>query len=108
MLEGAQAGLSWTIVLEDRYLAPATPELRQTLRKRGIPYDGGIRGFGICANVELARAFMVIKDVRKNRERKHYEHDSGDHCRHDQDIFHLCTNAVKSDLQNYQAENDLR
>jgi hypothetical protein len=24
---------------EDRYLAPATPELRQTLRKRGIPYE---------------------------------------------------------------------
>ena len=56
VLEGAQAGLSWTIVLEDRYLAPATPELRQTLRKRGIPYDGGIRGFGICVNVELARS----------------------------------------------------
>jgi hypothetical protein len=24
---------------EDRYLAPATPDLRQTLRKRGIPYE---------------------------------------------------------------------
>jgi hypothetical protein len=24
---------------EDRYLAPATPELRQTLRKRGIPFE---------------------------------------------------------------------
>jgi type IV secretory system conjugative DNA transfer VirD4/TraG family protein len=24
---------------EDRYLAPATPELRRTLRKRGIPYE---------------------------------------------------------------------
>lgn len=24
---------------EDRYLAPATPELRQTLRKRGVPYE---------------------------------------------------------------------
>ena len=70
--------------------------------------DGGIRGFGICVNVELARAFMVIKDVRKNREHKHCEHDSEDHCRNDQDIFHLCTNVVKSDLQNYKAENDLR
>jgi hypothetical protein len=25
--------------MEDRYLAPATPEIRQTLRKRGIPYE---------------------------------------------------------------------
>jgi hypothetical protein len=46
--------------------------------------------------------------VRKNREHKHCEHDSDDHCRNDQDIFHLCTNVVKSDLQNYKAENDLR
>jgi len=34
------AGLGFTHdSTEDRYLAPATPELRQTLRKRGIPYE---------------------------------------------------------------------
>ena len=34
------AGLGFTHdAKEDRYLAPATPELRQLLRKRGIPYE---------------------------------------------------------------------
>ena len=34
------AGLGFTYdTKEDRYLAPATPDLRQLLRKRGIPYE---------------------------------------------------------------------
>jgi hypothetical protein len=33
------AGLGFTHDSAEEYLAPATPELRQTLRKRGIPYE---------------------------------------------------------------------